>query len=313
MAPSNLWGSSDASSSIYSNDEGQAPDVKPLIARKDSASANSTTSSASKSSTVYSEESIKSMGYRPFEYWKGPKPAARPGASSSSKRRALSPLAPPLPPPPRLTGTTNPMKPINALQDFKPLPRAKVVEVQTYMRDTAPPSPRVKDRYAARMAERARRKRERLQRIEAWPGWVPDEKVLGLQQQQAQAQAQLAALKEDGLAQSERRTSSLASRERWTSPSTWRRRVWGVVVSVGVLALIAVIIVSTTITQDNAPSLNRPRYVRWDNRRAETLEAPDLSAPPSSASSLRSLTSVSSSTPHRIARRFRERNILTGS
>lgn len=253
--PTNLWGSSDASSSIYSNDDEEAPIIyssKPAIARKESTSAHSTTSSTvSRNPTIYSEDSIKSMGYRPFEYWKGPKPAAAP----SAMKRPPPPL-----PPPRFTGT-NPMKPINSLQDFKPLPKAKVLEVQSYMKDAVgepPSSPRVKDRYAARMAERARRKRERNQRIEEWPGWVPDEKVVLGQQELLRRQVRI-----DAAAMQQREASLAASQERWLKPRTWRRRVWGVVTTLGVLVLIAVIIVSTTITQDNAPSIRKtPLNVR---------------------------------------------------
>lgn len=296
MAPSNLWGSSDASSSIYSNDDDEAPLYsKPLVVRKDSASANSTYSTTSKNSTVYSEDSIKSMGYRPFEYWKGPKPAAAP-----STRRPPPPL-----PPPRFTGT-NHMKTINSLQDFKPLPKAKVLEVQTYMTDAGPPSPRVKDRYAARMAERARRKRERIQRIEEWPGWVPDEKVLGMQQQQRRVQ--IAA--EYEMAQSQR--ASVASRERWTNPRTWRRRAWGAVLTVGLLVLVAVIVVATTVTQDNATELTKaPRQAGLEYRIVETaFEAEGLYAPPSPSSttlSSRHSSSFLSPAARRMARRFKGR------
>lgn len=311
MAPSNLWGS-DASSSIYSNAQDPPIDVKPLITRKDSASAQSNHSTASKSSTIYSEESIKSMGYRPFEYWKARKPAGRPPGRPPPPPLAL----------PRFTGT-NPMKPVNSLQDFKPLPRAKILEVQTYVMDAAPPSPRVKDRYAARLAERARRKRERQQRIEAWPGWVPDEKVLGRQQQQQQQQhrRRVRIVEDEEEAALSKRASSVSMtlRERWMRPRTWRRRVWGIVVSVGVLVLIAVIIVSTTISQDNAPGLKTARYARLDYRLAETFEAEDLYAPPSSSSTVSSphSSSLLSSAPalapararaRRRAHRFRGRN-----
>lgn len=323
--PANLWGSSDASSSIYSNDDEEAPIIyssKPAIARKESTSAHSTTSSTvSRNPTIYSEDSIKSLGYRPFEYWKGPKPAAAP----SAMKRPPPPL-----PPPRFTGT-NPMKPINSLQDFKPLPKAKVLEVQSYMKDAVgpnpqpPSSPRVKDRYAARMAERARRKRERNQRIEEWPGWVPDEKVVLGQQELLRRQVRM-----DAAAQREREASLAASQERWLKPRTWRRRVWGVVTTLGVLVLIAVIIVATTITQDNAPSLKTPlnvrmadvddsHYQRFAERTSEveietsllsSSDAPLLSASPSIATSGRRSSSlmISPTAARRMARRFRRRH-----
>lgn len=324
--PTNLWGSSDASSSIYSNDDEEAPIIyssKPAIARKESTSAHSTTSSTvSRNPTIYSEDSIKSLGYRPFEYWKGPKPAAAP----SAMKRPPPPL-----PPPRFVGT-NPMKPINSLQDFKPLPKAKVLEVQSYMQDavgpnTQPPSsPRVKDRYAARMAERARRKRERNQRIEEWPGWVPDEKVVLGQQELLRRQMRM-----DVAAQREREASLAASQEQWLKPRTWRRRVWGVVTTLGVLVLIAVIIVSTTITQDNAPSLRKTplnvrvvdvddSHQRFAERRSEvevqvealssSEDAPLLSSSPSIATSARRSSSlmISPTAARRMARRFRRRH-----
>lgn len=306
VAPGQLWGSSDASSSIYSNDDDEVPlFTKPAITRKDSAT-STVNSTISRNPTIYSEESIKSMGYRPFEYWKGPKPAAAP-----SRKRPPPPL-----PPPRFTGT-NPMKPINSLQDFKPLPKAKVLEMQSYIKEVAPPpSPRVKDRYAARMAERARRKRERMQRmqrIEEWPGWVPDEKVLlgqqQNQQQNQQQQQQRRQVRIDVAAQAE--AASLASRERWLSPRTWRRRVWGIVTTLGVLVLIGVIIVSTTITQDNAPGVKTPLSVRLDPSSAAALEvgeAPFAASPlPSGAISLSSSPPVSPAA-RRIARRFRRRH-----
>lgn len=318
--PTNLWGSSDASSSIYSNDDEEAHIIyssKPAIARKESTSAHSTTSSTvSRNPTIYSEDSIKSLGYRPFEYWKGPKPAAAP----SAMKRPPPPL-----PPPRFTGT-NPMKPINSLQDFKPLPKAKVLEVQSYMKDVVDPnpqppsSPRVKDRYAARMAERARRKRERNQRIEEWPGWVPDEKVVLGQQELLRRQMRM-----DVATQREREASLAASQERWLKPRTWRRRVWGIVTTLGVLVLIAVIIVATTITQDNAPSLKTPLNVRVmdDHQRlvertpeveveafTSSEDAPLLSSSPSRATSSRRSSSlmISPAAARRMAHRFRRRH-----
>lgn len=315
VAPSNLWGSSDASSSVYSNDndELQAPTPfkpailysKPAIDRKDSAT-SSTNSVASKTPTVYSEDSIKAMGYRPFEYWKGPKPAAHP-----SKKRAPPPL-----PPPRLPNT-NPMKPVNSLQDFKPLPKAKVLEVQSYMKDAAPPpppSPRVKDRYAARMAERARRKRERMQRIEEWPGWVPDEKVLLSQQQHKEEQEHRRAWTDVPQSAADDEAASFASRERWLHPRTWRRRVWGVVTTLGLLVLIAAIVVATTISQDNAPSVKAPLFIRLVPRLAKTsLEEVDAAVfvpPPSPSTVSASLRSPISASPaaRRVVHRFRRRH-----
>ncbi|KAJ4389422.1 hypothetical protein N0V93_006890 [Gnomoniopsis smithogilvyi] len=205
------------------------------------------------------------------------------------------------------------MKPVNSLQDFKPLPKAKVIEVQSYMKDVAPPpppSPRVKDRYAARMAERARRKRERMQRIEEWPGWVPDEKVLGQQRQQHEQQQQQRRKVRIDVAVDSVEVDSLASRERWLSPRTWRRRVWGVVTMLGVLVLVAVIIVATTITQDNAPGVKTPLSVRLDLGLAETLEADSgFVAPASLPESLSLRTSpLVSPTARRLARRFRRRH-----
>lgn len=341
--PTTVWDSSDASSSIYSNDDDEAPIIysssrsnnynntnnnntnitnpKPAIARKESTSAHSTTSSTvSRNPTIYSEDSIKSLGYRPFEYWKGPKPAAAP----SAMKRPPPPL-----PPPRFIGT-NPMKPINSLQDFKPLPKAKVLEVQSYIKDVnssgsggqmqPPSSPRVKDRYAARMAERAeraRRKRERNRRIEEWPGWIPDEKiVLGGQQELLRRQVRIDA----AAAEKRKRESSLAAamQEHWLKPRTWRRRVWGVVTTLGVVFLIAVIIVATTVTQDNAPSLRKtPLNVRGvvdsssgdqyqgllvDTRTVEPESEPEIEAVSLSSSSpeaplLLSSSSSSSSPP----------------
>ncbi|KAJ4400523.1 hypothetical protein N0V82_010902 [Gnomoniopsis sp. IMI 355080] len=208
------------------------------------------------------------------------------------------------------------MKPINSLQDFKPLPRAKVLEVQSYIKDAAPPpSPRVKDRYAARMAERARRKRERMQRLEEWPGWVPDEKVLlsqQLQKEEHERRVRIDVVVAAKAGAYDDEAASFASRERWLHPRTWRRRVWGIVTTLGLLALVAVIVVATTISQDNAPGVKTPLSVRLVPRLAETsleVEAA-VFAPPSSpgqvSSSLRSPISDSPAA-RRMARRLRRR------
>lgn len=189
-----------------------------------------------------------------------------------------------------------------------------------------PSSPRVKDRYAARMAERARRKRERNQRIEEWPGWVPDEKVVLGQQELLRRQMRM-----DVAAQREREASLAASQEQWLKPRTWRRRVWGVVTTLGVLVLIAVIIVSTTITQDNAPSLRKTplnvrvvdvddSHQRFAERTSEvevevealssSEDAPLLSSSPSIATFARRSSSlmITPTAARRMARRFRRRH-----
>lgn len=270
---------SDASSVTYGFQQQEAPpmqqtDNKPIIARKDSAkSVRSITSSKSgTTSTYYSEEDIKELGYRPFEYYKAPKTTAKkikpPPPPITAVSRAHSRRTETSRSPPRvLAGHRNPS--MNALQEFKPLPRAKVFEVRKYMDDIAiptapveaavPPSPRVKDRYAARLAAkrnaRAARRRalEGHQGGESWPGWAPNEKAMhgggGKKLPMAAGMVKRPASA----------ASTLLSRgsERWSSPSTWRRRVWGIVACAVMLLLFVVVIVLVTVgTADNVPSIS---------------------------------------------------------
>lgn len=271
--PQNLWasGASSSASSIYSQEQGLPADITPLISRKDS-------SSSSKASTVYSEDTIKSMGYKPFEYWKGPRPVAYPGDIKKNKRT--------VPLPPRITGV-NLTGPVNSLRDFKPMPDAKIREVKIYM-DAVPPSPTVKDRYAQRRAERARRKRQASRRVEEWPGWVPDRKAYGVGRSRR--------ARGDGSAGASMKRYSDAStvlssaRQRWWNPRTWRRRWWGVVLSILMVGIIASIITATIVTRDNGPAY--PNYKRLNYRVAETFNTEDLYVSPSSSSSASSFLSL---------------------
>lgn len=291
-------------------------DKKPLIARKDSAKSTRSTSSSKSGKTVstyYSEDDVKELGYRPFEYYKVPRTAAkkqRPPPSSTitntTRAAALRAAAnnnnhprPPMPPPPPPPASTN------SQQDFEPPPKVKLLEVRKYyLNDAAtaavvPPSPRVKDRYAARMAAK-RSARARARAISEWPGWAPDEKAL----------LGGGGEKKNATTTTRRRPTSAASTillqgtERWTSPGTWRRRVWGIVVSAGMLVLIAVIILATTLTSDNAPSVRLPpRAVFVGIGNAAEVAAVPL---PVVASSTVSVASDEAMKPRRlVARRFR--------
>lgn len=288
--PATVWSSADDSSSVYSQETAATSVyevvVLPPISRKDSSS-----SSRTKSSTVYSEETIKSLGYTPFEYWKGPRPVAYPqpprtsitAASLKQKRRPPPPPPPPLPPvPPR------PVVAVNSLHDFKPMPETKLREVREYITATAPSSPTVKDRYMQRQAERVRRKRERerMRKLAEWPGWTPDAKAFRVaaaaaerehhsrhhhkhaqtnkKQRVVRIADEVDFVDEKGILETrqQRRMSAVSSvlsgiSERWWQPRTWRRRVWGIVATAFMLLMVAVIIVATTISQDNFPS--RPK------------------------------------------------------
>lgn len=190
-----MYYSSSAASSIYSQDGVIFPapydsfeeesDLKPLIERsierKDSsASALSKSSNLSQASTlaptIYTEDFIKTLGYRPFEYWKGPLPVASALDRANDGKRKRTPV----PPPPRaLNRHSRAFR--NSLRALKPgpLPPARLKEpVQLLMekpplpprRPRPPPSPRVKDRY---------KHRYKLPRKEGeWPGWEPDESVV---------------------------------------------------------------------------------------------------------------------------------------
>lgn len=181
-----MYYSSSAASSVYSQDGVLFPapydsDLQPLIERKDSSA--SVTSKFSQASTlaptVYTEEHIKTLGYRPFEYWKGPLPVAARvnGANDGGKKRL------PVPPPPRaLHRHSRAIR--NSLRVLAPgsLPPAKLRDSIQALADKArppppplrrphpPPSPRVKDRYAHRY-KLPRKERE-------WPGWEPDAAVV---------------------------------------------------------------------------------------------------------------------------------------
>lgn len=186
-----MYYSSSAASSIYSQDGVIFPapydsDLQPLIERKDSsASVASKLSQASTlAPTVYTEEYIKTLGYRPFEYWKGPLPVAASvnGVHDGGRNKRL-----PVPPPPRALHRHS-MAIRNSLRALAPgsLPQAKLRDSMHALADKAtmlppppppssrrprpPPSPRVKDRY---------KHRYKLPRKEGeWPGWEPDEAVV---------------------------------------------------------------------------------------------------------------------------------------
>lgn len=190
-----VYYSSSAASSIYSQDGVIFPapydsDVTPLIERKDSSA--STFSKLSQASTlaptVYTEDYIKSLGYRPFEYWKGPLPKVY-GPISENER--FKRKTAPVPPPPRamhrrsrafrnsfrafVPGSLPPVKTRHSRQrilDDLPLPSPPRSPRPPRRRPQPPPSPRVKDRY---------KHRYKLPRKEVngeWPGWEPDEAVV---------------------------------------------------------------------------------------------------------------------------------------
>lgn len=247
-----------ASSSIYSQDDVTLTDATPLITVSRQ---NSSSSSTSNSSTLYSLDPVKSLGYTPFEYWKGPLPVAYPGQAQTKNRRTIRA-------PPQIKTSTIPKGLVNSRRDFKPVPAAKVREIKMHLNDTPnapapapaapalpPPSPRVKDRYRQREAERARRREAlRAQRARGphdWPGWVPDEKAVRGARPPRPARRQGAA-----------KRLSIAStiifpplREKWSDPRTWQRRAWGIVALVVVLVVIAAIILGQLMSKDNVLSM----------------------------------------------------------
>ncbi|CAN8095304.1 unnamed protein product [Discula destructiva] len=276
-----MW--SDTSSSIYSQDDlPMMTDTRALIQRS-----KSVRSTFSQASTLYSEESIKALGYRPFEYWKPP--------NSLAKKRRQPPLPPPPPPPlppaVRLAGTTgtgtrrNPTTaavPVNALPDFRPMHKARIRKVQRNMdantatdTDAPPRSPRVKDRYGAR-GRRYKRSPLRQQQSttgDEWPGWMPDEKALLGKQQVVDEQrrhkplvatprtdkmplppAERAAAAAAAAAAASRKTSKKPAPRamRWTESRTWGRGVWGIVLSVVGLMVLVGLVAALTYMQDKA-------------------------------------------------------------
>lgn len=200
--------SSSTASSVYSQDGILYPlpydaDLKkPLVGvppsglgrKESSGSARSKApSNFSQASTlaptiVYTEDFIKTLGYRPFEYWTGPPPVA-------------VGVPPPPPPPPPKAALRRASRVLLLRQSLR-LPQ----QAQARLRDSmmnmlsgdnnkpkqrrpvpvvppAPPSPRVKDRYKHRY-KLPRKGNE-------WPGWEPDESALRYfekQQQQRQGE-----------------------------------------------------------------------------------------------------------------------------
>lgn len=185
------WTSHSAASSIYSQDDGwPSTESTPQISRQNStATTLSKTSTSSKASTLYNPENIKSLGYTPFEYWKGPPPVPYPSKARVTKRPSdpvpprvkataptPSPLARRLTPPPlaqhpalRDDDKNNPFSDIHALVEFRPVPDVRLRDIKLSLDPSPslpplpplpqpPRSPRVKDRYAPREAERARRR-----------------------------------------------------------------------------------------------------------------------------------------------------------
>lgn len=286
--PATVWSSGDDSSSVYSQETSAtsvyAVTPRLAISRKDSSSSTQT-----KTPTIFNDDTIKALGYTPFEYWKGPRPITypQPPRSSAAARNSKRRRAPP-PPPSLLSSSTIPPPPpvppppavmVNSLHDFKPMPPIKLREVRDYISATTPASPTVKDRYIQRQAERMRRNREaeRLRKLAEWPGWAPDARVLKRagsehhhhhhqhKQQQQQRNVRIAdeidLVDEKGIIETRQqwRMSAVSSifsamSERWWRPRTWRRRVWGIVATTFMLLMVAVIIIATTLSQDNFPS-----------------------------------------------------------
>lgn len=180
------------------------PNLQPLLERKESSAsvlsksskASSKASNISQASTlaptIYTEEIIKQLGYRPFEYWKGPPPVAHDlvHAKDDGKKKRL-----PVPPPPkalhrRSRAIRNSMRalasgagsgsragagagagalPPARLRDSM-LPTLHEKPAARAVPPRPPPSPRVKDRYKYRY-KLPRKNGE-------WPGWEPDEAVV---------------------------------------------------------------------------------------------------------------------------------------
>lgn len=274
MDKHNSWSS--LSSSVYSQDSVTSSDVVPLvnpITRKDSVT-------SSKASTIATQDT-KSLGYTPFEYWKGPRPVAYPGDKKAKPRKL---------PPPRIKSPAPPVQPVNALRNFKPMPEAKLRDIKVYIdselanpRVPVPPSPRVKDRYAERQRQKRERQRQRngLQRVEEWPGWVPDEKAVLRTASNGGEKGGRARKVRVVSPYEKRRRTSLASTAagrppngRWWNPLSWRRRVWGLLASVLILSIVAAVILTQLVTTDNTPKY--PDYKRLTYRVAESYNTEDL-------------------------------------
>lgn len=237
------------SSSIYSQEQPGRPLAnKYLIPRQNSPQ------SAGSSIFQYSEENIKALGYRPFEYWKGPEPAASSSTHKGSKRTG--------PVPARLTNV-KPSAPVNSLNDFKPMPDAKLRELQEYMEiGPAPRSPTVKEKYRQRQAEieERRRRREHLKSVAEWPGWVPDAKAYGVER----ARRLRAAEGDPEKWASTASMSSAESRAQWYNPCTWTRRTWAFVAFVFVLVAAAGCLAGTLSSSENVLSKEpRPKILTY--------------------------------------------------
>lgn len=280
MEKHNSWSS--FSSSVYSNEEETSGDVSPLVP---AIRRNDSTYTTSSQLSTTSLKDPKVLGYTPFEYWQGPRPVAYPGDRKAKPRRL---------PPPRIKSPPPPMEPINSLRNFRPMPAAKLRDIKEYIDSgladsrapLVPPSPRVKDRYAGRYAERQRRRRERqrersrLQRVDEWPGWVPDEKVVRrTASSSGEKGGRTRKVRVVSPHDKEKRSSFTPTvagpppKLHWWNPLSWRRRIWAILASILLLSVVAAVALSQLVATDNTPAKN---YKRLTYRVAESYNSEDL-------------------------------------
>lgn len=254
-----------ASSSVYSQDDVTIADVSPVTPYSNLTRQNSTSTTTSQASTLYVLNPAQTLGYTPFEYWKGPKPVAYSGQAVPKQTTKVHR-------PPQIKTSTIPKGLVNSRPGFQPpVPTVKVREIEMVLKQPAPavtpkitrrpvppppppPSPRVKDRYRQRELERARRRAaRRAQRALAegnqeWPGWVPSEKAVRRAGGGTNKSSSSNGRPRRNKTPMAKRFSTASTiifaplKERWWDPRTWRRRAWGIVSLVFALAIVAALI-----------------------------------------------------------------------
>ncbi|PSS00782.1 hypothetical protein BD289DRAFT_7408 [Coniella lustricola] len=262
--------------SIYSQDTRPASPTTPTpllppIARQDSVRSTAASSTVSKAPTIYSEETIKSLGYRPFEYWKGPKRTPYPAKHHMPQQQKKARVAVTI----TLVGNNNTNNHINhgqinnerATQQISSPPRARfregLVENGTTDVDSPPPtSPTVKDRYRHRHQQLQRQK----QNPAAWLHWISLTHKTDRRQQERQrfgggrrGWTQIEEVDEEKAVASDdnknnKRTRTGACRS-WTSCScSWRCRTWGIIIILLVLCAVGAVVTVVNLPLDKLTS-----------------------------------------------------------
>lgn len=257
------------SPSIYSQDI-RSPPTTPtqtqshsllLITRQDSvrstAASSTVSSTLSRAPTIYSEETIKALGYRPFEYWKGPKRAPYPADyHKHPQRKAVATAA-------AAANSDNNSDNGDKAQQISSPPRARLRDgLESDDRDVyvdlAPPtSPTVKDRYRQRQRQRQIDRAKKQRAAVEWPHWVPSSaaKKADRSRHKKPGWTRLNDFDDEKALDGRGATSPASSlktsrKAAWRSPRSWRRRTWGIILIFLVLCAVGAVITLVNLPID---------------------------------------------------------------